>query len=181
MKRRRTLIVSLLLVAALCMGIGYAAFTSEMEVTGTASMAEIENQVVFTAAVAATGDDSDGATLDTDSTSGLNTKALTLVATGFKDVGDKAVVTVTISNPHDFDVVISNFALATTTDAKNANGVDCITVACDSLDDKVVPAHDAGVDGTLNFDITITCVATSHAAINEVFTITYNVDADTSA
>ena len=38
MKKRRTLIISLLLVAALALGIGYAGFTSELMINGDAVM-----------------------------------------------------------------------------------------------------------------------------------------------
>lgn len=48
MKRRRTLIVSLLLVAALCLGIGYAAINGELTINGTANIKEQPFKVVFT-------------------------------------------------------------------------------------------------------------------------------------
>ena len=38
MKKRRTLIISLLLVAAICLGIGYASHTSDITISGTANM-----------------------------------------------------------------------------------------------------------------------------------------------
>ena len=53
MKKRRTLIISLLLVAALCLGIGYAALSRELIISSTAQLAPVDSafHVVFTEAI----------------------------------------------------------------------------------------------------------------------------------
>ena len=51
MKNRKTIIVAFLLVAALCLGIGYAALTDQLNITGTASINTAEAQEVFDADV----------------------------------------------------------------------------------------------------------------------------------
>ena len=49
MKKRRTLIIALLLVAALALGIGYAGFTSQLSVDGEAILNGVStSEVVIT-------------------------------------------------------------------------------------------------------------------------------------
>jgi hypothetical protein len=96
MKKRRTLIISLLLVAALCLGIGYAALSDVLDIQGTAEISagiaeEAFNQdVYFSAANPGKGAT---ASINTDN----NDKA-TFTATGFTQVGDIVSVTYTIKN-----------------------------------------------------------------------------------
>ena len=95
MKKRRTIIVSLLLVAALALGIGYAALsTVNLNITGTAKVNAVqENFVVdFSETVVA----STGAS---GSRTGLRTADI--IVDGLTDPGQEATVKYTIVNDDD--------------------------------------------------------------------------------
>ena len=103
MKKRRTFIVSMLLVAALALGIGYAALTDVLEVTGRADInqsqaeADFDLNVKFTDATKTNEGDivtfnEDSATFEIKSLSG-------------KD--DVAEFTFTITNSSDLDAIVT--------------------------------------------------------------------------
>lgn len=96
MKKRRTLIISLLLVAALTLGIGYAALSDVLDIQGTAEISagiaeEAFNQDVYFSAV------NPGKGITASINQDNNDKA-TFTATGFTQVGDVVSVTYTIKN-----------------------------------------------------------------------------------
>ena len=159
MKKRRTLIIALLLIASLALGIGYAGFSVNMIVNGDAKMNATESKVVFSDAVL-----NEGATSTVEITvGGKNTNALSLKLSGFKAVGDTATVTVTVSNPHDFpvNVKLANF---TSDDKTNAEGVEYLEVT------HTFPASQTiDSEGTYTFEFTVTCKATTPDAVTENF------------
>lgn len=92
MKKRRTLVISLLLVAALALGIGYAAINDViLTITGTADLATSgENfKVVFTDPV-----NDPAATISVDAVP----YNASIAVTGLKTIGETATVTVDILN-----------------------------------------------------------------------------------
>ena len=96
MKKRRSLIISFLLVAALALGIGYAALSDVLDIQGTAEISagiaeEAFNQDVYFSAV-------QPGTGITASINADNNDKATFTATGFSQVGDKVQVTYTIKN-----------------------------------------------------------------------------------
>ena len=114
MKKRRTLIISLLLVAALALGIGYAALTDVLEINGSADVYQaaaeeaFNEDVYFSAAVA--NEDGNVASVDANDNDMASFTAKTL-----KGKGDKVTFTFTIKN--DGDVA----ALVTPTFASDGN------------------------------------------------------------
>ena len=111
MKKRRTLVISLLLVAALALGIGYAALTDELHITGSANIAESDAQNAFQEDVyfskAISGEKADAAV------SGDNNYATMTVKDGaLKEVGDEAVATFTIKSDSDLAVTVTNPTVA---------------------------------------------------------------------
>ena len=173
MKRRRTLIVSLLLVAALCMGIGYAAVSENLTISGKVSMAATEFEVVFSNAVEKTTTNDITSTIDSSS---FNTTNLQFAVTGFQNAEDTETITVTVSNPHDFDVKLTDVVITQPT-AQNNKGDAIFTVTAPTLEAN--PTVTAG--STTEFDVTITCNATSADAITEnPFTITFKANTDLS-
>ena len=106
MKKRRTLIISLLLVAALCLGIGYAALTDVLDINGTAdvnqSAAEeaFNEDVYFSAAVA--NEAGNVASVDTNDNDMASFTASTL-----KGAGDTATFTFTIKNDGDVAALVT--------------------------------------------------------------------------
>lgn len=106
MKRRRTLITSLLLVAALALGIGYAALTDVLDINGTAdvnqSAAEesFNEDVYFSNAVAK--DAGNVASVDAN-----DNDMASFTASNLKGAGDTAIFTFTITNDGDVDAVVT--------------------------------------------------------------------------
>ena len=105
MKRRRTLVISLLLVAALCLGIGYAALSDTLDINGSAivdqSAAEdaFDEDIYFSAAVANETGNTAEVTADND-------KA-TFSAKTLKTKGDKVTFTFTIQNDCDLAALVT--------------------------------------------------------------------------
>ena len=171
MKKRRTLIISLLLIAAMALGIGYAGFSVNMVVNGDAKMNAIESQVVFESATLTSATKlSDGQTvaneLITLNKGGENTNALSIKLAGFKNVGDKAVVTVTIYNPHDFDVTVD---LVTFTSDDKKNGTDTDAKEYLQVTHNYPQSKSIGAQETFDFTFTVECQATSADAVTENF------------
>ena len=111
MKKRRTLIISLLLVAALAIGIGYAGFTSELIIKGDAVINGTTNSAVVIKDVDLTGQSDENIKLEA---SGEGTKTVQADVTGFDSTTDSALITVTIENPHEFPVTLSTPLITTT-------------------------------------------------------------------
>ena len=108
MKKRRTLVVSLLLVAALALGIGYAAVADVLDINGSAdvnqSAAEdaFNEDVYFTGAVATNAAEGDLASINTD-----DPDMASFTANSLNGKGDTASFTFTITNAGDLDAVVT--------------------------------------------------------------------------
>ena len=106
MKKRRSTIISFLLVAALLLGIGYAALTDVLDINGTAdvnqSAAEeaFNTDIYFSNAVA--NDAGNVASVD----AGDNDMA-SFTASNLKGKDDVATFTFTITNDGDVDAVVT--------------------------------------------------------------------------
>lgn len=105
MKNRKTVVVAFLLVAVMLLGVGYAALTDVLDITGSAdvnqSAAEdsFNEDIFFSAAVA--NETGNTASVNTDN----NDKASFTVNT-LKGKGDKATFTFTIENKGDLDATV---------------------------------------------------------------------------
>ena len=172
MKKRRTLIISLLLVAALALGIGYAGFTSQLSIGGEAILSGVsESEVVITKIEIA---ESSGNHITANANCGANgTKAATVDVSGFKDVDEYAVLTVTVSNPHPFAVNTTTPVLVVD-EATNKVG----TTASKYFDIELVagqtlPATIAA-DGTATFQIKVTAKTIDPNAHTTNFTVTFS-------
>ena len=105
MKKRRSTIIAFLLVAALCLGIGYAALTDVLDIQGTAevnqSAAEDSfNQDIYFSAVSS--GEGYTASINTD-----NPDKATFTVTGLKDKDQTIEITYTIKNEGDLDAVVT--------------------------------------------------------------------------
>ena len=164
MKKRRTLIISMLLIAALCLGIGYAAVaaTDTLKITGSASAdgtemnKQFDMDVYFSAAVPDdTNLEAEDATVtaeiitDAGRTDGYGDEATFEVA-GLAVKGEYATVTYTITNDHDADVWVS---LITPENASN----DFIQIDHSLVKDRKIDKD----GGTITFTVTAKLVALS--------------------
>ena len=106
MKNRRIVVVAFLLAAVLLLGVGYAALTDTLDITGSAdvnrSAAEeaFNEDIYFSAAVA--NDEGNTASVNADN----NDKASFTAAT-LKGAGDKVSFTFTIKNDGDVDANVT--------------------------------------------------------------------------
>ena len=106
MKNRKTVVVAFMLVAVLLMGVGYAALTDVLDITGSAdvnqSAAEeaYNEDIYFSAAVA--NDAGNTASVNADN----NDKSSFTVNT-LKGKGDQATFTFTIKNAGDLDATVT--------------------------------------------------------------------------
>lgn len=174
MKKRRTLIIALLLIASLALGIGYAAFTSTMSINGEVQMGGIASQVNFSKAEV--NDAESTASVVTTEILGVGTKTLEINMSGFVHAGHKVVIDVVVTNPHDFDVTLINGNI-TQDGAQNPAGVECfkIEVVDDALAANPVVSKN---NGTVEFQIVVTCMATSPVDLTENFTISFDAHAE---
>ena len=111
MKKRRTLVISLLLVAALALGIGYAALSEDLFITGSANISKTDAENSFKEDVyfsyATSGDKAEAKITDDN-----NYATMTVKTGALKQVGDEAVATFTIKSESDLDVLIKNPTVA---------------------------------------------------------------------
>ena len=174
MKKRRTLIVTLLLVAALALGIGYAALTDTLRVGGTAGVSAEAGSEAFEADVyfskAISGDKAD-ASVGADN----DTATMTVKADALKVVGDEAVATFTIKSDSDLAVVITNPTVANgyiTNDNKEYFEVTTNWVADHTL------TPNATNTATVDITVTVKLIKTPSVAQDVEFGIQLNVKSD---
>ena len=96
MKKRRTLVISLLLIAALALGIGYAALSRELMITSAANLSPDQNDfdIVFTDATVLNDPDN---LLATASVTGTGTTA-NYTITGLSKQNDSVTIEFTVKN-----------------------------------------------------------------------------------
>ena len=106
MKKRRSVVIAFLLIAALVMGIGYAALTDVLDITGSADINQaaaedsFNDDIFFTAAVA-------NQTGNTASVNADNNDKASFTANTLKGKDDTATFTFTIKNNGDLDAVVT--------------------------------------------------------------------------
>ena len=151
MKKRRTLIISLLLVAALALGIGYAAYTVNLEIAGNVSVGAPAPAVVFSEVSenVVSGGISSGNNYGKTST---GAQSIDLNVGGFRNPGDQVDVTYTVKNNHDFPVTVSNPTVSYTNTGTNYDSNISITAGTwNGLTDGQIPAN----GGTATFTVTV--------------------------
>ncbi len=153
MKRRRSLVIALLLVASLALGIGYAAFTVNMEIGGNISVGAPAPAVTFSAVAeqVVKGGITSGNNYGKDAIGG---QSIDLNVGGFRNAGDKVVVTYTVKNDHDFPVSVSAPAVNFTNTGSNYDAnISIVAGAFEGLDSN---GYIAANGGTATFTVTIT-------------------------
>lgn len=158
MKNRKVLIGIVLLIVVLALGIGYAAITDSLKITGTATAtAKQENfKVVFTGVTSEVSDGvtttvTNGATTATMDVTGLTTTGDTKTAT-FNIKNNSAelkalvdVATKSITNPGFFTI---DAEVANPTTALAPNGETTVTVTV-----KLIKTPIEAVTGTINVEL----------------------------
>ena len=107
MKRRRTLIISLLLVAALALGIGYAALSSTLQINGVIENDPANVNVVFTNSTMTATSPTDTrvqSIIDASDAGVTGTAVLSIQAGGLKEKGDSVTFDLEITNKGNLTV-----------------------------------------------------------------------------
>ncbi len=173
MKKKRTLIVGLLLVAALALGIGYAGFTSDLSLGGKAILDGVsESKVVIKNIEIEAGNSSGDHIVATPGN--LNTEAATVDVTGFKAPTDYAILTVTVANPHPFAVNMTAPNLVI-----NDNDIAGGTYFDITLDNSTPIPTSIGAEDEITFQIKVEANVITPDAHTTSFTVTFSASAGT--
>ena len=164
MKKRRTLIIALLLVAALCLGIGYAAVSETLLWNGTIENDAVEFSVKFETtaktAVSGAGDAEDEAKILSLSHPGdPGGRTVAPAVDGLTVVGDSVTFTYTVKNYSNVIVELKEL----TTDFTN----DYFKLTVGDWDKTVLDVNDTAV-----VDITVELIKVSDVIETATFTIT---------
>ena len=170
MKNRKKVVIALLLVCALCLGIGYAAVTDKLFVNGTVSVSPFAYNVYFANATC----DNSGVTVsiaDEDDAAdhmGHDDKlTISVDNTVLGVVGDKVIVSVDIKNDNmDYNAVVT---LNDTTSTEP----ELYKVTCAWAEGSTGTIAN-GSTNTVNITIELLKVPTKTVE-NDVFTITFDV------
>ncbi len=175
MKKRRILIISLLLVAALCLGIGYAAFTVNMEIGGNVSVGAPAPAVTFSA-VSETLTKGGITSGNEYGKSQVGGQSIDLNVGGFRNAGDQVVVTYTVKNNHDFPVTVTDPTVSYTNTGANYDANISINASTfEELDlNSQIPAN----GGTATFTVTVTLDKTfaTEASITQNFRVEFTAE-----
>ena len=178
MKNKKFLIGVFVMVALLCLGVGYAAVTKTLKVTGTAqtvSTDELQNQIdaYFTSFQDTTTDTfKDRVKVTSDTNYSSKPKTANFSVTGFQYVGDTATFTCTIYNASpwtieiDFDIINNQGFDEDGTDTDFTKYFEVTT----SNHRKIV----AGGSSTITFSIKLIKVPETQKSLN--FSISSNVE-----
>jgi len=175
MKKRRTLIISLLLVAALCMGIGYAELAGELKINGNASVTAADVTLIWSEsnAVATAADittDTRQAEFEGSVDAGdPGESEITIRATGFRDKDDTVVFTLTAQNNGNVPVKLKALKLDGTQELTTANlsakfGEANIDVEVDGWDEGAI--LEAGQTTTVIITMTLNATRETTASVD---------------
>jgi LEA14-like dessication related protein len=170
--KRRSLVISLLLVAALALGIGYAAFTVNMEIGGDVSVGAPAPAVTFSAVSEQVT--KGGITSGNDfGKNALGGQSIDLNVGGFSNAGDEVVVTYTVKNDHDFPVTVTTPAVQYTNTGDNYDtNISIVSSTWTGLDGS---GHIPANGGTATFTVTVTLAKSfaTDASITQNFKVVF--------
>ncbi len=171
MKKRRTLIISLLLVAALALGIGYAALADDLFVTGSAEIG-VENaenafaaDVYFTKAVISS--DKGTAVIGTDTNGEASDKVtITVNPDVLAGQGDSVICALEISNIGDLAATVDLDSIIVSNSEYFSVTTSWGTTTTQNL----------AAGGTLDLTVTITVVKTPTTDVSTTFDIGFTAE-----
>ena len=182
MKKRRTLIISLLLVAALALGVGYATITRDLSVQGTAKSTPADINVVFTTGTAIVSADSptndtarEAAIVAASSVGSTGDKVISFNAFGLTNPGESVTAVFHVINNNSYPVTLTAPSLDT-----NTSTLEHFSVSVGDLQTTVGGSATAltgnlAANSTAFFTVTVTLDSNDSAAeIAESFQIHLN-------
>lgn len=159
MKKNRTLIISLLLIAALALGIGYAATTGHLVINGVVSTQAQTFDVKFTAYADVSATTGVTATPGT-----LPDKTVSFTINGMSKEGDTLTGRFTITNENEFPMYLTGI----TTDNVDTNVFTVTT----TMDDLATNPVTLAAGATTTVDVTVTLDEGMSEQVKQYFTIT---------
>lgn len=158
MKQRKTVIVAFLLAAVLLLGVGYAALTDVLDITGSADVNQSAAEEAFNEDIhfseAKANDAGNTASVNTDN----NDKA-SFTANNLKGKGDKATFTFTIVNNGDLDATVTP-SISSNTNAKY------FKIYSDWTVDGQPQAKTLAAGGSLTYTVTMELIETPTETIS---------------
>lgn len=179
MKKRRTLVISALLVAALALGIGYAALSQDVKITGDIASSAVIFDVQFTKSdmevyAVTDGYETEIARLSSKGT--IGSPMIHLKAAGLKEAGDKVTYTLELTNKSDIDVTLTALQLV---DSDTSDVIDLTDTA--ALNEHFAPftfkvtgcsaAQELAPNGTTTITIEISLAEPSKVAATHAYTL----------
>ena len=168
MKNRKTIIVAFLLVAALCLGIGYAALTDELSVKGVANVESVAAQTAFDVDVYfdSSYEQPQGSICSVAYESGTVPDAVTITVTeGVGVVGDTVTAKLKIKNDGSQAAAVA--LKAVTADGQNYFAAQSTHFSITAGQD----VYEVPAAGSVEVDITITVIKTIETDVEETFAI----------
>ena len=171
MKKRRSTIIALLLVAALALGIGYAALTDDLFITGSANISKEHAEDAFAADVyftrAVISAEKGSAVIGADTHGEANDQITITVQDGvLKGAGDSVLCTVEITNAGDLDASVKLNAGTTS----NSEYFEVTTNW--GAEDKTITAGNK-----ITFEVYLTCIKTPTTDVSTTFDIGFTATA----
>jgi len=154
MKKRRTLIIALLLVAALALGVGYAVVSTELTVTGSISNSPETINVVYTTGSVMLGEGTAAAEAASSVICNEGAQSATFAAAGLTKATEKVVASFTVVNKNNYDVKMKTPTILSETDAS-----EMYTITTTWIDDSGDPTATLPIlekDDTATFIVTVT-------------------------
>lgn len=170
MKNRKTVVVAFLLIAAMLLGVGYAALTDTLTIIGNAHIDvgaanNTFDEKIYFSHSEATSSTGTGTTADTASHTADDA---TYTANKLATVGQQSVFTFTIKNDSNVDAVISVNATKLSGDVNPSNSNETkFTVTYDYPDGKTITAN----GGTIDVVVTVTVKEPITSATSATFGI----------
>ena len=168
MKNRKTIIVAFLLVAALCIGIGYAALTDELSVKGVANVESAAAQSAFDVDVYfdSSYEQPQGSVCSVSYESVTAPDAVTITVTeGVGVVGDTVTAKLKIKNDGAQAAAVA--LKAVTADGQNYFAAQSTHFSITAGQD----VYEVPAAGSVEVDITITVIKTIETDVEETFAI----------
>ena len=179
MKKRRTLVISALLVAALALGIGYAALSQEVKITGDIASSAVIFDVQFTSSEMEVSAVTPGYETEIERLSSKGTTGSPMIhlkAAGLKEAGDKVTYTLVLTNKSDIDVTLTALQLV---DSDTSEAIDLTDT--DALNEHFAPftfkvtgcsaAQELAPNGTTTITIEISLSEASKVAATHAYTL----------
>lgn len=170
MKNRKTVVIAFLVVAAMILGVGYAALTDTLSIIGNAhididSANKTFDEKIYFSAAEATSSTGTGTTADVAS---YTPDDATYTANKLATVGEKSVFTFTITNDSnvDADVTVASTKLSGVENPSNTN-VDKFTVDYAYPDGMTIAKN----GGTITVVVTVTVKEPITSATSATFGI----------